>query len=229
VVIALLMPVIKMSSDIYSQFPMYDLFQHRSGAAPRPSRRGVSLLELLLVLGLLVIIAAMAAPTLRRPMEAQKLRKSADLVQAQWSKARIRAMKAGQIFVFQYQPVSGRFRVVPWYSEDLLVEAGEGVDPANPAAGSLAVLDELPEGIEFLTSMTRSESRSLAIEQELSEMSGSAAEENSWSAPIMFYPDGTTSTAELVLTNEYDDVVTLRLRGLTGIARVIDGFPGEAP
>ncbi|MBW3597197.1 MAG: hypothetical protein KY475_07970, partial [Planctomycetes bacterium] len=155
---------------------------------------------------------------------------SAELVQAAWSKARIRSMKTGQIFVFQYQPTSGRYRIEPWYAEDLLIEAGEGIDTTAPAAGSLSLLDELPEGIEFLTSITLSETRSLAVEGQLAEMNNSAGEENTWSAPVMFYPDGTTSTAEVILTNEYDDFVTLRLRGLTGIARIIDGLANqEAP
>lgn len=201
--------------------------QPASGKRSRVRRRGVSLLELLLVLGVLLVFAMMAAPTLRRPLEAQKLRKSAELVQAQWSKARIRAMRAGQTFVFQYQPESGRFRVQPWYTEDLLLEAGGELNPLDPAGGAMAVLDELPEGIEFLTSITLSESRSLAIEEELSQASRSASADASWSAPVLFYPDGTASTAELILTNEYGDYVTLRLRGLTGVARVIDGLPDE--
>jgi Tfp pilus assembly protein FimT len=35
-------------------------------------------LELLIVLGLLVVIGAIAAPTLERPLAAQKLRKAAE-------------------------------------------------------------------------------------------------------------------------------------------------------
>jgi len=40
------------------------------------------------------------------------------------------------------------------------------------------------------------------------------------STPILFYPDGTTSTARLLLRNEYDRSIELSLRGLTGVARV---------
>ena len=44
-----------------------------------------------------------------------------------------------------------------------------------------------------------------------------------WSPPILFYPDGSASQAQLRLTNSTTQrFVQLRLRGLTGIAYVSD-------
>jgi hypothetical protein len=40
-----------------------------------------------------------------------------------------------------------------------------------------------------------------------------------WSTPILFFPDGSTSTATIVLQNEVPQSVRLTLRGLTGVAR----------
>ncbi len=188
------------------------------------------MLELLIVLGLLVIVAAMAAPALEGPLEAQKLRKAADLVQSNWDRARVRAMQTGQIMVFQYQPTTGRFRVQPWMTEESLIEAAGLQDPSNPE--SLGILVELPEGIEFLNSFTQSDTRSLTIEEELSRMSTSASLENSWSAPVLFYPDGTTTSAEVMLANQTGAYVSIRLRGLTGVARVgevLSTGTGEPP
>jgi len=44
----------------------------------------------------------------------------------------------------------------------------------------------------------------------------------SWSEPIFFYPDGTTSTAQLVLKNKEGRMIELFLRGLTGVVKVSD-------
>lgn len=41
-----------------------------------------------------------------------------------------------------------------------------------------------------------------------------------WGMPIYFFPDGTSSSAQLVLDNGREQVVTVYLRGLTGLARV---------
>jgi prepilin-type N-terminal cleavage/methylation domain-containing protein len=186
----------------------------------RNRRPAMSLLELLLVLALLVVIAAIAAPSLERPMEAEKLRRCAQLVQAEWGKARIRAMQSGQTIVFQYQTDSGRYRVQPWYSDDYLLEGNQLLDPAaTTEAAALAGIGELPEGVKFFTSTTLSETRSLEIETELAKMSNSGAAGESWSAPVLFFPDGTTTTAETTLVNEAGSYVIVRLRGLTGVSR----------
>ena len=43
-----------------------------------------------------------------------------------------------------------------------------------------------------------------------------------WSDPIFFYPDGTTSDAQLTLKNDQGRSVELNLRGLTGTVDVGD-------
>jgi prepilin-type N-terminal cleavage/methylation domain-containing protein len=191
----------------------------------RPLRSGMSLLELLLVLALLVVIAAIAAPSLERPMEAEKLRRCAQLVQSEWGKARIRAMQSGQTIVFQYQTDSGRYRVQPWYSDDYFLEGNQTLNTTDAAAApsdqpALAISGELPEGVKFLTSYSLSETRSLEIEEQLASLSNSAGAGEAWSAPVLFFPDGTSSTAETTLVNEAGSYVVVRLRGLTGVSRV---------
>ena len=75
------------------------------------SRSGLTLLELLLVLALLVIIASMSLPAMSGPMENERLRKSGDLVRAEFASARVRAMRSGRIQVFQYSLASGDYRL----------------------------------------------------------------------------------------------------------------------
>jgi hypothetical protein len=43
-------------------------------------------------------------------------------------------------------------------------------------------------------------------------------EDENWSPPILFKPDGTTSDASVVLQNDRGETIRVTLRGLTGIA-----------
>jgi hypothetical protein len=46
--------------------------------------------------------------------------------------------------------------------------------------------------------------------------------EQLWSTPIFFYPDGTCSTAALLLKNNKDQCIEIRLRGMTGLTKVTE-------
>ena len=53
-----------------------------------------------------------------------------------------------------------------------------------------------------------------------------------WSTPIFFYPDGSTSTAALLLKNESGRCIEIRLRGLTGTSmatgiKMVTDYVGE--
>ena len=50
----------------------------------------------------------------------------------------------------------------------------------------------------------------------------SSAEGIAWSTPIFFYPDGSTSTAAVLLKNESGRCIEVRLRGLTGKGTVTE-------
>ena len=45
--------------------------------------------------------------------------------------------------------------------------------------------------------------------------------------PVFFFPDGTTSTATLILENKYQRRIELSLRGLTGVITVGDTYPAD--
>jgi hypothetical protein len=150
-------------------------------------------------------------------------------------------MQHGQTMVFQYQRETGKFRVQPWYSEDDVLESAQTVDPNDPSAdatttstavGAAPLFKELPEGIQFLSSISLPDQRSLKIVEELTELSQSASADETWSDPVLFYPDGTASTTEVMLANESGSYVSIRLRGLTGVARVgevLSTGTGELP
>ena len=53
--------------------------------------------------------------------------------------------------------------------------------------------------------------------------------EGSWSQPILFHPDGTTSDASLVLANSRSVAIRVTLRGLTGISQTADAEIEASP
>lgn len=203
--------------------------------------RGFTMLELLLVLGVIVAFMAVSIPAIHGPLQNYRLRKAADLVRARWAKARSTAMRNGQTMVFRFLPGQSQFQVLPWESESDLVEsslflagtaAGGTVVGSSVGAGGigataninsgtnvLGVVEELPDGVIFVGLEGVVNVRDAVASERLQMATGGS---DGWSGPILFYPDGTTSTVRLVLGNNQGQFVMLKLRGLSGVAEVSD-------
>lgn len=184
-------------------------------------RTGFTLIEILLVLAILVALAAIAAPAFRGVMQDTRLRAAADTVRTEWTRAHVKAMKTGRIQVFRYELGGAKYSIQPWIAGDDALESS-----ANSSMGfSVAATEtadqgeghELPEGTMFVGGDALVESRSLSIEQAASSATRFDAE---WSRPILFYPDGSTSDAFVLVANEREVGVRIDLRGMTGTTTV---------
>ena len=215
------------------------IVKRRFRRAPRQrssTRRTITLLELLLVLALLVIIGAMAFPSVKVPFQMQTLRKGGEVVRVAWCKARNRAMKTGQTQMFSFSLESGTYRTQPYYTEqdvlevDALHSATASTVNASAAGSSVPQSDaiaaqqqELPEGVVFASVDVQSDYRSLQLQQDTLGSFGATTNMtlDQQTPPVLFYPDGTTSDAKVVLTNEYKRLcVVVSLRSLTGVVKV---------
>jgi prepilin-type N-terminal cleavage/methylation domain-containing protein len=190
----------------------------------RRCRQGFTLTEVMLTLCLLVVIAAMAWPVLDRPFANQRLRKAADGIRAEWALARVEAMDSGRTYVFRYTPDGNQFRV-ECYATAATADEPIFDDGFGDSADGLGYADAsrppqegtLPDRVTFVASETAPDTRAVMIE---SQAALPTAAESGWSEPILFYPDGTSSTARLLLKNDYDCYIELALRGLTGTVDV---------
>jgi type II secretory pathway pseudopilin PulG len=185
-------------------------------------RRAYTLMELLLVLAILIAVAAAAAPALTGVIQDQRLKSGADEVRIAFTRAHIKAMKTGRIQVFRCELGGSQFSVQPWAAADDAIEAAPQVlgfgaaeeEVASPRLDESAAV-ELPEGVTFLSSAASLEARAQSIERDIKDASRFEA---SWSQPILFYPDGSTSDAYVVVANEREVGIRVELRGMTGTA-----------
>jgi Tfp pilus assembly protein FimT len=177
-----------------------------------PRRRGLTLVEICLVLTLLVVIASFAIPLLGGAVERRSLMSGAGLLQAGWTRARLAAMQSGQTYVVRFEPKGSRFQVLSL--DQLALPESQELPQEDPDAehSTYDILrffkTRLPDGVIFGHA-------DVANSNQLTATMGSSGD-GPWSAPILFRPDGTTSDASVLLVNEPGQTVRVTLRGLTG-------------
>jgi prepilin-type N-terminal cleavage/methylation domain-containing protein len=189
-------------------------------------RRGFTLFEILLVLALLVAIAAMVMPAISNSLSHARLSSGGEMVRAAWGKARLAAMNAGEAYVFRFEHGGSRYQIVQLAAlsaeggEDLNVLPSLSEEDEEYAEADMLRLSKsrLPTEVVFM------QGRVAAVPQTAgAAVTGPAmAAEGGWSQPIMFYPDGTTSDAAVLVANADRETVRVTLRGLTGTSRASD-------
>jgi prepilin-type N-terminal cleavage/methylation domain-containing protein len=184
----------------------------------RGKRRGLTLVEILLVLALLVVISGIVLPLLEGTFSRAALYGAGDLLQGAWAQARFASMQSGQIHAFRFEPNANHFQIVSL--DSLGAPESNGLAPEDPdnepqAADFVRLSDNrLPEGVVFNDANISSSAQTLAT------MPMTA--DSAWSTPILFYPDGTTSDATVLLANSDGVAIRVTLRGLTGISQTAD-------
>ncbi|MBX3425214.1 MAG: prepilin-type N-terminal cleavage/methylation domain-containing protein [Pirellulales bacterium] len=198
-------------------------------------RRGVTLVELLLVLVLLVVIGSLAAPTVDNAFVASRLRRGGDRVLAAWSQARIAAIDSGEVTQFTFQLSGDGFRVELW--DPLAPQSGASPATSSPSAASVGsaagatppgatvaaagaeklkpIEGKLPEQITFHAGQIVS----VQPEDRRREVASLAPQGGEWSQPILFFPDGSSSDAAVTLATDRKQYQRITLRGLTAVGR----------
>ena len=171
---------------------------------------GMTLVELLLVLVLLVVVASLAVPVLEGSFASVRLKRAADQVMTDFSQARTHAIESGQVYQFRFKPRGNGYRVDTWR------RTMDGNDPASESTELWSLEKELPVQVTF-------DSGRLAERTESGQHQAiSLGDSSEWSAPVFFFPDGSTSTASVLLKNQRQHFQRITLRALTGVARASD-------
>jgi type II secretory pathway pseudopilin PulG len=188
-------------------------------------RAAFTMLELLLVLGVLSVIFAVAMPNVLRLTGEQALVDSAEKVRALAASARVHAIDSGLVYQFRFEPGGRHFVAVPFEREF------ESVNPNAKGTGTkLGRFSKasglLPEGVTFAAPSLLNPSANGATGGGLGQKLNSTVlaglpdanklENVSWSGPVLFQPDGSAVDAAVELVNRRNQRVTLRIRGVTG-------------
>jgi len=187
-------------------------------------RRGFTLFEMMLVMGVMILASAIAIPMVLNSLRGQRLKSGAETVRIEWSRANVKAMKTGRIQVFRYEMGGSKFSIQPWIAADDSTEASVSTTPgfgAQPVVES--PIDDfetktLPEGVTFAAGDAKFESRASEVEDFFSQ-SGQSDGVN-WSRPVLFYPDGSASDSYVIVNDDKQSAYRVQLRGLTGTSYI---------
>ena len=169
---------------------------------------GFSLVELLLVLALVGLLAALAAPSMSGTLARVRLDAAASEVRTAWAKARLEAMRTGEPVAFQCRLGTGQYLLSP------LAGAMAALAGSTEAADQVSVADDGYEDLGAIT-FTQLTVGDPAVDPTI---------DPTVAACLVFRPDGATDDAIAVLRSDRGGQRRIVLRGLTGAARIDDGY-----
>ncbi len=169
-------------------------------------RSAYTLMELLLVLAILVMLAAVAVPSMQSMYLDVRLDGAVDQIRASWAEARAAAMEEGRPYTFAIKPESSEYRVAPDRVEFWSGQADPTTSDIGLDRPPTVIEDELVEDILFKMA------------------DGASADASGWIKIGTFLPDGTCRD-DFTLEVQMEELRPriLRVRGLTGAVSVEKG------
>ena len=164
------------------------------------SRRGFTLLEITLVMAVMVLLAAMALPSIEAMYGDARIGAAADQIRGRWADARAKAIDEGRPYRFATQP-DGQYKIAPDTTE-FWGDSGDNTASDNNDSDSppLILEESLPEGFKFAADSNNSNSG-----------------DGPWQSAIKFLPDGTASAdTTITISAEGYRSMQLHVRALTG-------------
>jgi hypothetical protein len=179
------------------------------------TRQAFTLFELVLVLALMIILAAIAFPSLDSMYGGFKVMSAEDMVRSAWARARSKAIDDGVAYRFCVVAGKGNFRIAPDLDDFWTGKEG-GTSHLDTGTPPLVVQDVLPKGVRFITG--KPDQGGGVDPGGDTIVPAGAVDPSTWTNPIVFLPDGTArDDAELTLSVRGAIPRVLRLRGLTGV------------
>ena len=174
----------------------------------------------MIALVIIVVLASLTAPFVTRAWERYRVKLAGDQLRAAFTHAHVEAMRSGQIQVLRFELGGSSYYLQPWMAGDevINVAAEEAYEQSTPQYQAEPVEEKkLPEDVTFENAQARFDTRAMEIEDEANKQQTGLTQ---WSQPLLFYPDGTSSQAKVILANPRGEAVQITLRKLTGMATV---------
>ncbi len=178
-------------------------------------RSAFTLLELILVMGILGVLAALSVMSINRIFQQQALDRGADSVRAAMGQARVSAVKEGDVFAVFIARGGNWFDVAPFaQAPQQIARVQQSLNESRQQAKGSFIQGLLPEGVNFVVDQVAEDARGAQLISE----SGNAG---AGLQQVLFYPDGTSQDARIVLQNKIGGLVEVQLRGLTGLTKSV--------
>jgi prepilin-type N-terminal cleavage/methylation domain-containing protein len=193
------------------------------------SRRGFTLIEMLVVLAVLAVLTSLGWPAVRNMLGRSEFRNAAKQVRVAMIQARLAAIESAAPRKLRYRPGTGKYEVAPLQTALDSPRPTPGRTSRNPASHDEPIQGALPAGVTFQEAAARTSGRSTAGEANSRDVGQTAeppaveserSDDAGWSPPILFFPDGKSSSARVRLAGPRGLWVEVTLRGLTGATRI---------
>lgn len=181
-------------------------------------RGAFTLLEMMLVMALIAMLAALVVPSITGFYKGEKLMAATDGVRAAAAQARLHAIDEGIPYRLCVVPGRGNYRAAP-DSDDLWSQSASGEYPT--VEGVVPKDIALRVQAQGQTIMVDSDGES-AVSFDVGDVP-----EDAWSVVAVFRPDGTADkTVEIICSTANSLPLSITLRGLTGTTSVRRLGPG---
>ncbi len=192
----------------------------------RTKAAGFTFVEMLLVVALLLIMAGIVFPPVLRLMADQPLKEGTERARQQLANVRLRALDSSVAWQFRFEPGGRKFLWMPHEAESTGPVTADDSSAQTTTNGSGLQTGELPNGINFAADLNGVPFGIERLPQELLAGRSDSYQltQASWSIPVVFQPNGSSSDVELAVLDARDRQMRLAIRGLTGGVTV---FPIE--
>jgi len=196
----------------------------------RVSRRGFTLMELLLVLAVLLLLAGIAAPALITAYDKHLFRQDVEEVRTRLARTRLHAVDTGVLYQFRFEPGGRRYLVVPLEIDSDAAPNATGTSNTSSLstrypmhagllreAMSFELIEDTDTAPPAMPDIPPVPEALLQGFPDATELAGV-----SWSPPIVFRPDGEAEEAAFFIVDDDKRSVRFHVRSLTGAVSVGD-------
>ena len=180
------------------------------------TRRAFTLLELLLVMAVVVIVLGLGSRSVGRAFQQTALTSGADRLRAAMGEARVLAIRDGDVYAVFVSLGNNWFDVAPYANSQTVISRAIDDQRYVDDQGNSGIEENLlPNGVRFAASEVLADGRAASI------LSGTESSSGGGLQQILFYPDGTSQDASVILQNDLGGIVEVQLRGLTGLSKSV--------